>query len=172
MADQGKQLTMRDVEAVVGAPTELPIGVTDEFRAMMEEAGDVMTFSGNVPLIQDKDRLLGIPFAVKGWKCVGGDFGVNYAHVRVILPNLMEVGFNDGGTAILPLLEDWGREYGYLPTVNEEGVEVTPFDVPEGQSIKFEGTFRTRIRCVNGLRRSDYKTEIEGRTIDASTYRF
>ncbi len=144
--------TIQDVAAITEAKP-VPVGAADEFTRALKGATGAQTYSGAVSLVE-KDKLVNIPLLIMGYRihtaesgAKGGD-DARYAFVRAMLPNAAEVGFTDGGSAIMPVLESHA---GADQSSNVDGDEVI---------------FHSPLYCPRGLRRSDY----DGQYGAATTY--
>lgn len=149
-----KYLTEQEVEAVVASGATVPAFASDEFKQLAAESAPAEQYTGNVPLIEDKEAISGIPFIVTEFKQIQSDMSENgYVNVRILLPNMKEACFNDGGVGIMPILEDHAEAVGVLPTLDAEGDVIA---LPEGSKIIGGGHFVKPMYCANGLRKSAY----------------
>lgn len=105
------------------------------------DASEVVETDQFGPILDDKDKLVAVPFIVIDWEFHKGDFG-EFVTVKVMTFAGDKFLLNDGSTGIAAQLRE---------TYDEKGA-VVPF------------------RCMKGLRRSDYEKVVDGKTIPASTY--
>lgn len=89
----------------------------------------------------DKDNLVGTEFVVIDWRELGGTFG-NYAFVEIVTRDNKHGFFTDGGTGILPKLID----------------------------VQMATGRKSGLYAPRGLTRSEYDTEVEGRTVHGVTF--
>lgn len=127
-----------------------------QYAETWEQAAEIMgsevekasEFGDGFTLLDErgKDNLVGVPFVVIAFnlnesKQYGGN---TFASVRLITKDNKRLVFNDGGTGIVPFLQDFlkktGRNYGLI--------------------------------AQRGLRVSEYEVEVNGKTIEAKTYYF
>lgn len=94
--------------------------------------------------LSDKNVLVGVPFLVLDWHFIV-DEKTNNEYVNVLIMGVdgSKARFNDGGTGVHDQLKKVSEEIGKI------GIDVK-----------------------NGLRRSDYETEVNGKTQKATTYYF
>ena len=104
------------------------------------DAADVLESDQFGPILDNKDRLIGVPIYVIGWEFHDGDFG-RFVTMMVMTKAGDKFLVNDGSTGIAAQLQE-----------TEEAKGVVPF------------------LARNGLRRSDYEKEIDGKASQATTY--
>lgn len=114
------------------------------FAEIIESARPVREFTGDVDVIEDKDKLINVPFYLVGWNWHEGAGVEQFASVFIVMEDRAVHLFNDGGVGLREQLRS----------------------IEEKHGNPFQGV--APISCAKGLRRSDY----EGPTGPAHTYYF
>ena len=123
------------------------IDTAQDARAILEQTyGSVLDssrlFGDGAEFIKDKDRLVGVPFIICDWKfIVDGDSGNTYVNVLIMSPQGEKARFNDGSTGVYAQLREISEQFGVV------GIQVK-----------------------NGLRKSEYDKEVDGKVTRAKTY--
>lgn len=145
LSDDSARNVKSFADAITAAQAEL--GVTDIANAG-DELGD------GFRLLEDKDRLISTPFFIVDWRFLVGDQGVNsktkdyagkglYSTIRLITEDDRKFRISDGSSGIHAQLFDFSQTHGG----------------------------RTAAMMVKGgLVRSDYTTEIDGESVEGTTY--
>lgn len=99
-------------------------------------------FGDGAEFIKDKAVMVGVPFLVLDYRFITDpDTGREYVSVLVMNGNGEKARFNDGSTGVYAQLKQVNDQYGVIG-----------------------------ITCKNGLRKSDYTKEIDGKKEKAITY--
>lgn len=99
-------------------------------------------FGDGSEFLKDKDVLVGSPFVVCDFRFVTDEkTGNEYVNVLIMGRDGSKARFNDGGTGVYAQLKQVHQEYGVIG-----------------------------IQCKNGLRKSEYEKEVDGKTQRAVTY--
>lgn len=117
-------------------------------RALLESHNGAVLDASKVlgdgaELIEDKDRLINIPFLVLDWRFIVDQKTTNeYASVLVMNGEGAKARFNDGSTGVYAQLKKVTEEYG----------------------------INGGLQCKRGLRKSEYTVEADGKPTRAVTY--
>lgn len=123
------------------------IGNLADARAALEKVHGAILDSSSVfgdgaEFIKDKERMVGVPFLVLDWRFnVDPDTEREYVNVLVMNAEGAKARFNDGSTGVYAQLKKVTEEYGVI------GIQVK-----------------------QGLRKSEYTVEIDGKKEKAVTY--
>lgn len=119
----------------------------DAARLMGENIAYTTEFGDGYALLDEKGKatLVGVPFVVTAFNLnLSKEYGGDFASVRLITKDNRKLVFNDGGVGIVPFLKDF-----LFKTQRNYG-----------------------LVAEQGLRVSEYETEVEGKTIKAKTFYF
>lgn len=119
----------------------------DAAALMGEDISHAEEFGDGFTLLSkdERNQLIGVPFVVIAFQINDSkEYGSEFASVRLITKDNKRLVFNDGGTGIVPFLKDFRNRTGR----------------------------NYGLVAGNGLRVSEYETEVNGKTISAKTYYF
>lgn len=143
-------------------PQNVPSAVDDSFLAeidgfqsalsMLDNAGigyeSISDYGSGFVILDNKDRLIGVPFVAIEWRFNSGDFG-EFVSAAIVTKNGEKLILNDGSTGI-----------------REQFQTVTAQRVSKGH-----GTPQNGLYVHGGLTRSDYTyTDEKGQETPARTY--
>ena len=126
------------------------IGSLDDARKALQAAGiEIESASdyGTGFVMVEKDSLLGVPFLALQWKFAEGDFG-SFVVVHAITAKNEKVVFTDGSTGI-----------------KDQFYGISEKRLSRGASNPYAG-----LAVEQGLRKSDYEVEVNGKPSKATTY--
>lgn len=128
------------------------MGTIEDAFAAFSDMGAVVDDAENYsvswgPILENKDQLVGAEFLAVEWRFNKGTYG-EFVTIYVMTRDNQKYILNDGSTGICGQMR-----------------AITDKRVMEGKNLP-----QTALHIRRGLRRSDYQTEVDGKTIDASTY--
>ena len=123
------------------------VDTLDDARRILESTYGAILDSSRIfgdgsEFIKDKERLVNVPFLVLEWKFITDEkTGNEYVNVLIMNGQGNKARFNDGSTGVYAQLKQVTQEYGVI-----------------GLQVK------------NGLRKSEYDKEVDGKMQKAVTY--